>query len=218
MDSSHGALSTLQRELLEAFFALAPPGFFLTGGSALAGFYLGHRHSEDLDLFAPPPADLDVGQRALDEAARSLKATVEVQVRYPDFRRSIVRRNEESTLVDLVLDRAPQVQVEKPRFGNIAVDSAREITANKLCALVGRCEVRDLVDLRALLEFGIELRQALEDAASKDAGVNAAVLAWLLSEVSIGADAPLPGGGSARELETWRNELVDTLRRLAHPG
>ncbi len=43
-------LSPLQREVLEGFFELAP-GYFLTGGAALAGFHLGHRTTEDLDLF-----------------------------------------------------------------------------------------------------------------------------------------------------------------------
>jgi len=217
MDSSRPALSPLQRELLEAFFTLDPRGFFLTGGSALAGFYLGHRTSKDLDLFAPPPADLDLAQWALEGAARSLGCVVETQVRYPDFRRLLVSRVQDTTLVDLVVDRAPQIDRNKVRFGVVVVDSEREIAANKLCALVGRCEVRDLVDLKALLEHGIVLDRALEDAAMKDRGVNAATLAWLLNDVSIGHDAVIPGGGSATELEAWRVGLVVELRRLAHP-
>ncbi|HEX8704063.1 MAG TPA: hypothetical protein VF815_34845 [Myxococcaceae bacterium] len=36
------ALSAFQRALLEAFFRRAQ-SFYLTGGAALAGFYLGHR-------------------------------------------------------------------------------------------------------------------------------------------------------------------------------
>src|SRR5918999_3975854 len=43
-------LSALQWEFLSVFFQGAPP-FFLTGGTALSAFYLGHRYSEDLDLF-----------------------------------------------------------------------------------------------------------------------------------------------------------------------
>ena len=70
----------------------------------------------------------------------------------------------------LVILYTPQIERDKPRIGRIAVDSAREITANKLCALVGRCEVRDLVDLRALLELGQDLRRALDDAAAVELG------------------------------------------------
>jgi hypothetical protein len=49
------ALSPFQRALLEAFFRRSP-AFYLTGGAALAGFYLGHRRTEDLDLFTTEDA------------------------------------------------------------------------------------------------------------------------------------------------------------------
>lgn len=43
-------LTALRREILDAFFQ-RERGFFLTGGAALAGFHLGHRTTDDLDLF-----------------------------------------------------------------------------------------------------------------------------------------------------------------------
>lgn len=45
-------LSALQRALLEAFFSREGE-FYLTGGAALVGFHLHHRHTDDLDLFTP---------------------------------------------------------------------------------------------------------------------------------------------------------------------
>lgn len=46
-------LSSLQNEFLKKFFASpVGPKFFLTGGTALSVFYLKHRVSYDLDLFA----------------------------------------------------------------------------------------------------------------------------------------------------------------------
>lgn len=47
MASSPDRLTPLQRDLLDAFFA-REQGFFLTGGAALAGFYLRHRETTDL--------------------------------------------------------------------------------------------------------------------------------------------------------------------------
>lgn len=47
---SANRLSPLQRDLLEAFFR-HESRFRLTGGAALAGYYLGHRETADLDLF-----------------------------------------------------------------------------------------------------------------------------------------------------------------------
>lgn len=68
--SRRGVLGPLQADLL-ARLSAALPDFFLTGGSALAEFYLGHRRSEDLDLFtarvdAFADADAHVRQVAAD--------------------------------------------------------------------------------------------------------------------------------------------------------
>jgi Nucleotidyl transferase AbiEii toxin, Type IV TA system len=68
------ALTPLQRDLAERFFAL-DQRFILTGGGALAGFILGHRETQDLDLFARDRI-LDDGARSLREAAAALGATV----------------------------------------------------------------------------------------------------------------------------------------------
>nr|MBK7068441.1 nucleotidyl transferase AbiEii/AbiGii toxin family protein [Deltaproteobacteria bacterium] len=57
MGSSPDRLDALQRGLIEAFFARTQR-FFLTGGAALTGFYLRHRTTKDLDLFAPPEVSM----------------------------------------------------------------------------------------------------------------------------------------------------------------
>lgn len=92
----------------------------------------------------------------------------------------------------------------------------REIASNKICALLGRAEVRDLIDLRAMLARGVELQSALTDAERKDGGVSAATLAWILDQVVIGPDAKLPGV-SGRDLDAFRRDLVKTLRAMARP-
>ncbi len=52
-----GLLSAGQRRFLR-LFSKTPDSthFYLTGGTALAEFYLGHRYSFDLDLFTGEPA------------------------------------------------------------------------------------------------------------------------------------------------------------------
>lgn len=69
MDSLVPGLSRLQRDLLREFFARSR-GFALTGGGALVGFHLGHRTSQDLDLFTRPPADLIEARRWLTRQLR----------------------------------------------------------------------------------------------------------------------------------------------------
>jgi len=52
-----GLLTPLQRACLAAFAGLPDQAhFYLSGGTALAEFYLGHRLSFDLDLFTPEEA------------------------------------------------------------------------------------------------------------------------------------------------------------------
>ncbi|MHB1846696.1 MAG: nucleotidyl transferase AbiEii/AbiGii toxin family protein [Deltaproteobacteria bacterium] len=211
---ANSPLTAPQRELLVAFFA-RETRFFLTGGAALAGFYLGERTTEDLDLFAVPGADLAEAEAILRGAAEACGAAVLPVRSYPDFRRLLATRGEERCVVDLVIDRAPPLGQEKERFGDVRVDGVREIAANKICTLLSRSEIRDLVDLRGLLAAGADLEQALSDAERKDGGADAGTLAWVLDEIALTPEARLPGGTSATELDAFRQTLVRRLRALA---
>lgn len=216
MASSTDRLDPLQRDLLGAFFAHAE-GWFLTGGAALAGFYLAHRTTRDLDLFAPPEVSMADGVEALHAACAQVGAVATALRQHGDFRRFAVARGAEQTLVDLVVDRAPQLPAEKPRFGAVRVDSLRDIAANKLCALLDRVEARDLVDLRLLLEHGPSLEELLRDAQSKHAGADPATLAWVLGTWRLPPTAPLPEGSTLAEVESFRESLITALARLALP-
>jgi predicted nucleotidyltransferase component of viral defense system len=209
-------LSKLQLEIVEAFFA-EPSAFFLTGGAALAGFYLGHRFTDDLDLFSPPTESMELAVQRLRRAAYAVGATVESMQDAPDFRRCAVQRAEELTLVDLVIDRAPQLIADKELRGKIRIDSEREITANKITALLGRTAPRDLVDLFALLERGHTLDGALIDARTKDGAADPATLAWALSQWRLGPTVPLPLGVTLEDIERMRAQLIEWLLALAVP-
>lgn len=52
------------------------------------------------------------------------------------------------------------IDPEKTAFGAVRVDTLREIAANKICTLLSRSEIKDLVDLRAL----VDLDRAFADA------------------------------------------------------
>ena len=209
-------LDRLQRDLLDAFFR-RETRFFLTGGAALAGFHLGHRTTQDLDLFATE-AVLDEGAAALAAAARELGAEIEGLRTAPDFRRSLVRRGSESVVVDLVHERVPQVRPVKLNVGAVRIDPLEEIFANKLCALLSRAEIRDLVDLRALEQAGCRLDEGLSAGAQKDGGLTPSQLAWVLSQVVVPTSEDLPGQVDAAELAAYLDDLVKRLVRLGHPG
>ena len=208
-------LSALQKDLLREFFR-HEQGFFLTGGAALAGFLLGHRATSDLDLFCASNR-LEDGDRALRQAAEVLGATLESLETTTDFRRRLVRRGTESVLVDLVHERVAQSSPEKLSFGAIRIDPPQEILANKLCTLLSRSEVRDLVDVMLLERAGFAIEQAFPLAQAKDGGLTPAQLAWVLSEIRVGDDARIPGGVSAAQLREFIDGLRSRMTRLGFP-
>ena len=102
--------------------------------------------------------------------------------------------------------------------GAIRIDSPREILVNKLCALLSRSEVRDLVDIVELEKLGFSIEAALPLAAQKDAGFTPSQLAWILQQVRLGDDARIPGGASVEELRRFVASLIERLRRAAYPA
>ena len=94
-----------------------------------------------------------------------------------------------------------------------------EILANTLCAILGRSEPRDLVDLCVLESAGYRVLDALAAARRKVAGLTPGRLAWAISQVPLdrvpdGVLAPV----ALDPLRAFRDGLVDALERLSFPG
>ncbi len=208
-------LSSFQLEVLDLFFR-KERRFFLTGGGALAGYYLGHRATEDLDLFTSAGC-LEQGVSSLLETAQELTATAQSLQTGPDFRRFLLRRGPESVVVDLVDDFAPQLFSDKRLLGGSRVDHPEEILANKLCALRNSTKLTHLVDVRALEGAGYSIENALRGAALKQWFWTPALLAWVLSRFTISEDEEIPGDVSPVELRAYLAELVVRLTRWALP-
>jgi predicted nucleotidyltransferase component of viral defense system len=208
-------LNSLQKDFLDLFFK-REHSFFLTGGAALVGYYFGHRETHDLDLFTLRN-EVEEGTRLVNQIARYMKATVEPLQTSPDFRRLLLKRDDQAIVIDLVRDYVFQVHFEKPLVDGVRIDSAEEIFANKLCALLSRSEIRDLVDVRELENAGLSLESALKAAARKDSGLTAAQLAWVLAQINLNEGAELPGGVPVTELRAYLADLIDRLRRMAMP-
>ena len=155
------ALTAPQREFLERFFAdeTVAPRFCLVGGTALAGFHLHHRRSEDLDLFCTEPdAPLGLLDDAFDlveKITTSLGWRVDRQgggrrhlrlaIEIPGVEVRELRR------IDLALPWAPFL--EPPELhGTVRVAALRDLALGKLIAAAERpaLELKDVVDLHAL--------------------------------------------------------------------
>jgi hypothetical protein len=99
----------------------------------------------------------------------------------------------------------------------IQVDPPGEILANKLCTLLARAEIRDLVDVRALEQAGYAVEEALEAASAKDGGLTPAQLSWVLSQIELGNDVATPGEVAIADLRLYLADLIQRLARKAFP-
>lgn len=203
-------------DFLREFFA-RKNAYFLSGGAALVGFYFGHRETNDLDLFTLSDT-VENGFVVVNEAARTLNATVESIQTTPDFRRLLVSRDDEAVVIDLIHEYVYQIQPEKPEIDGIRIDPAEEIFANKLCALLSRSEIRDLVDVMVLEESGFDLERALTAATKKDSGLSPAQLAWVLSDIKFGDEFTPPGGVPLLKLREYLKGVIERLQKLALPA
>jgi len=205
-------LSALQRDIVRAL-AQRNRGFFLTGGGVLVGL-LGHRTTDDLDLFTTDDAamaDADGLARALGAVVGALLESLQTS---PDHRRYLFSRGDESTRVDFVRDRGVQL-MEKPIRDGVAMDSVEEIVANKITTLASRSEIRDVVDLYCLEQAGYRIEDHLDGALRKDAGATPATIAWLLSTFRV--PQRLPGEVPRDAIVAYIGNLEARMRKLALP-
>lgn len=216
VSSPDSPLTLLQRDVLRAFFA-RERGFYLTGGAALAGYHLGHRTTDDLDLFTPDQAAFERGRFVLETVADELGASFEVRQDAPLFRRFVLTRDDGGLVVDLVCDRISGASADRPEHDGVRVDPPDVILANKLTTIIGRAEERDLIDLLFLERSGLRIENALEAALAKDGGCTPATLAWILSEIAIPDGVKLPAGVDAATLRDFIADLIKRLRRAALP-
>jgi len=201
------ACTPLKRDFLREWFA-QEQRFFLTGGSALGLFYLDHRRSYDLDLFTTETVESKEVQNLVLRVSAKIAALCTALRSAPDFHRFKLTRGDDREIIDVVVDRAPQLDALKACVDGIRVDTLREILANKLTTLVSRSELKDLVDLYFLEKSGCDLLAAIPDARAKDGGWEPAVVAMLLDEMRVEVPPEwLIREVSAAELEAFVRKL-----------
>ena len=125
------------------FFA---ENFYLTGGTALAAFYLHHRYSEDLDFFS----EKDIDMLNLDISMNKIKK--ELNISKIDFQQSYNRNlffckfAEEVLKIEFTFFPFPRIEKQNSLDG-IAKDSILDIAVNKLFTIYQRTQARDYIDL-----------------------------------------------------------------------
>lgn len=174
-------LSSLQNDLVRMWFQHTSE-YFVTGGTALVGYYDVPRTTDDVDLFTTSRVCFDEAPGLVSRVCESLGAEANTLRTAPDCHRYRIRRRDEETLLDVVYDMAPQLHAVKSKMPDgVLADAPDEILVNKLCALVGRSEPRDYYDVFILSQSGLDPDVALTQATVKDAGVDRESMAFVLA-------------------------------------
>lgn len=215
MASSSGRLNALQIRVLDAL-ASVDPRFVLSGGGALAGVHLGHRTTRDLDLFWRNREELGALPQMAERQLAGQGLSVKRLQTAPAFVQLQVSDGNSVVVVDLISEPTGAIEEPEPHMvgsEEILVDSPRAILAEKLCALLERSEVRDLVDVEALLQRGESLDLAIADAPRRDSGFSPLTLAWVLRDLKIRDLAAAAGvdDETAARLDAFRKSLIDRL-------
>lgn len=173
-------INSIQKEMLENFGSIPDSGaFYLTGGTALAAFYLKHRKSNDLDFFTAVPEIISPFSVELEKKLNKLSFNTKKQRGFNSFVELILTKNNETTLIHLALD-APfrfEPPIEKSDFPGVKIDSIIDIASNKLLALFQRATLRDFIDVYFLINEKLFTKSELiKLAKQKDEGFD---LYWL---------------------------------------
>ena len=158
-------------------------GFYLTGGTAASRGYLQHRFSDDLDYFINDDDRFGLWVERIIQALNK-EWQCEVLMKEERFARLNLSRKDTSLKVEMINDvpaRVGDVQIHSA-LGRL--DSAENILANKVTALLSREEPKDLADIWGFCcQKKLSLRDAITDAQSKAAGVFPADLGRVLCSV-----------------------------------
>jgi len=162
-------------------------GFYLTGGTATSRLYLAHRFSDDLDFFVnDQPHFMLWADRFVQALVQQPDWSCQVVNRDDRFMRLFLIVEDVSLKIEMINDvpaHVGEIQ-DHPVLGR--VDSAENILANKVTAILGRDEAKDLADIWGFCcQKGLSLSIALDDAQSKAAGVFAPDLARALIRVTV---------------------------------
>jgi hypothetical protein len=161
----------------------AETDFYLTGGTAASRGYLEHRFSDDLDYFVNDDNRFGLWVERIIQALTS-QWKCDVLQKDERFARLNLFQKDFSLKIEMINDVPARIgEIKKhPFLGRL--DSAENILANKVTALLAREEPKDLADIWGFCcQKNLPLNDAITDAQSKAAGVFPADLARVLISV-----------------------------------
>lgn len=157
-------LYKLQDKVLQVVFKTERE-FYLTGGTCLSRFYFEKRYSDDLDFFADNSSRFNF---AVKNIVYQLKNNVSVtkEIDSKDF----IRLRIDGTLqLDFVNETPPHFKDIIITEENFIIDNLDNILSNKLCAVIGRDNPKDVFDIFLIYKMYTFSWKEVLDAAHKKA-------------------------------------------------
>jgi len=146
-------ISRLQKRVISTLINIADFSYFyLTGGTALAEFYFGHRKSYDLDIFTSHKGLILPFSRIIEEELEKEKFYINVVRRFESFAEFEISQQNEIIKVQFALDSPFRFEEPLDSELGIKINDYKDIIVDKLLAFFGRVEPRDAVDLYFILE------------------------------------------------------------------
>lgn len=130
--------------------------FYLTGGTALCGFYIPYRYSEDLDFFSKDEFDIQSVVVWLESVKETLGfGSLEVNT---TFNRNLVFLHFSDEILKTEFTFFPfEPKGTGGSYNGVVVDSVEDIALNKLFTIYQNPRLRDYMDLYVILEKYEEL-------------------------------------------------------------
>ncbi|MBU2037298.1 nucleotidyl transferase AbiEii/AbiGii toxin family protein [Patescibacteria group bacterium] len=141
--------------------------FYLTGGTALAEYYLQHRRSEDLDFFSEYEFDIQAINIFFAKNKKLLGIKkVDIQ---QSFNRNPIFLYLQKDIIKTEFTYFPFPRIEKKiRRNKLFVDSLEDIAVNKLFTIYQKPRSRDFIDLYLIIKkTGWEINDLVKKAKIK---------------------------------------------------
>lgn len=161
----------------------ADTDFYLTGGTAASRGYLQHRFSDDLDYFVNDDNRFGLWVERIIQALDK-EWPCDVLMKEERFSRLDLHQKDISLKIELINDVPARVGEVQNHSALGRLDSAENILANKVTALLDREEPKDFADIWGFCcQKELPIQAAITDAQSKAAGVFPADLGRVLCSV-----------------------------------
>jgi predicted nucleotidyltransferase component of viral defense system len=146
-------LTKKQQQLLNLLSkeSIIEDNFYLTGGTALAEYYLQHRLSEDLDFFSFEEIEIN----AIQIIFKKIKKEANFQkISYENsFNRNLFFLHFADEIIKTEFTYYPFEQVQKPlKKEGLRIDSLIDIAVNKTSTIFTTPRTRDFIDLFLILQ------------------------------------------------------------------